>query len=80
MESRYLDRLIRSIRLMELRRLLNYSTRYSVGVEFFLILRRSVFLLDIVQYCEITGSPFSAKAAKKCGKCIQQASKWRPTF
>ena len=34
----------------------------------------------ICDFVIIAGSPFSAKAAKNCGKCIQQASKWRPTF
>ena len=36
-ELKYSERLLRNIRLMELRRVLNFSTRYSVGVEDFLI-------------------------------------------
>ena len=41
-----------NIRLME-QRFLNFSTRYSVGMGDFLILRRDVFLFDIVQYFRI---------------------------
>ena len=58
MESRYLERLVRNIRLMELRRVLNFSTRYSVGVGDFLILRRREFffltLCSIVEFIQGT--------------------------
>ena len=37
-----------NIRLMELRRVLNFSTRYSVGVGDFLILQRSEFFFLIL--------------------------------